>query len=407
MNRDRKFGLPLPEMPTISICKTSKHRELFERIPELLHGSNPCFTPPFPGSVGKFLKDNSLFQRQDGTISAYIASRDGCPVGRIAAIHNRSANAFLDESAGYFGFFACEENPETARDLFDTARNHLESIGCTCLRGPYNPNIHEDCGVLVSGENLPPFISMPWNPSYYPGLIESAGLTPKRTLFAYHLDLIAEVPARVQRIAKRIRDRSPDVFIRSMNMKNLESEIRLAHKLYNQTLDRNGGFYPLSHEDLLSSAGDLKAFADPDFLTFCEVNGRPVGFMFTLPNFNEILIRTRGVPQFLRLPWIVYLMKTQRITTVRQAILGLHPDHRDRGLAALLCNDMVERTRKKAVAAQLSWIESNNKEVIALIEAMGGVQSQIYHLYEQSIPAEGDRLGAKPARLSTGLPPHE
>ncbi len=46
--------------------------------------------------------------------------------------------------------------------------------------------------------------------------------------------------------------------IRSFDMKRLDEELRLAHKLYNVTLDRNWGFVPISLEDLLASADDLR-----------------------------------------------------------------------------------------------------------------------------------------------------
>ncbi len=226
---------------------------------------------------------------------------------------------------------------------------------------------------------------MPWNPDFYDGLIQQAGYNPNRVLFAYDLDLTVDVPQRVQRIAKRLRDRSPDVTIRAFRMADLDDELRLTHRLYNITLDRNSGFYPITVEDLLSSAGDLKAFANPEFLTFAEVHGEPVGFMLTLPNFNEILHRVRNVPHWLRLPAIFFQMKTHRIRSVRQAVLGVAHEHRDRGLAALMCYDMVQRTKVQADWAELSWIESNNRDVITLIEAMGGVRSRTYHLYEKSL----------------------
>jgi succinate dehydrogenase/fumarate reductase flavoprotein subunit len=97
------------------------------------------------------------------------------------------------------------------------------------------------------------------------------------------------------------------------------------------------------------------------------------------------LRRLRGVQHFLRLPWILFLMKTHRIRSVRQAVLGIDPAHRERGLAALMCYDNVLRSRKQGDWAELSWIESNNKEVIAVIEAMGGVWSKTYHLYQRSL----------------------
>ncbi len=226
---------------------------------------------------------------------------------------------------------------------------------------------------------------MPWNPAYYAALLEGTGFVADRTLYAYGLDLHQGLPARVTRVADRLRERSKNLTIRSFDLARLDEELTLTHRLYNVTLDRNSGFYPIALEDLLASADDLKAFADPDLLIFAELDGVPVGFMLTLPNFHEILRRVRSVPRWLRLPAILWHLKTKPMRSVRQVILGIDPAHRDRGLAALLCADMVRRTRKKADRAECSWVESNNEEVIRVIDLMGGVRNKTYHLYRRPL----------------------
>lgn len=277
------------------------------------------------------------------------------------------------------------DDDAVAQALFAAATKVVREADCDAIRGPYNPTINEECGLVVEGNDQPPSISMPWNPAYYQRLVQRVGLSVTRVLYAYHLPLHIGIPNRVQKIAERLKRRSKDVTIRPFDMKRLDSELRLAHRLYNVTLDRNWGFVPISIDDLLASAEDLKAFANPEFLIFSEVDGVPAGFMLTLPNFNEILARTKGVPRWLRLPWILWLMKTHRIRSVRQVILGVAPEYRDRGLAALMCNDMVLRTQKTADFAELSWIEANNTEVIELIGLMGATQSRTYHIYEQAL----------------------
>jgi hypothetical protein len=372
----------------ISPCRSASDRRTFECLPERLHGSDLAFVPPVPGSVAKFLRPDSLFNQHDGSIVGFIARRDGRVVGRIAAILNRSHNSHWNDRVGFFGFFACEDNADTARALFDQATETLGAWNCDTMRGPYNPSINEECGLLTEGHDAPPSISMPWNPGYYPRLCEAASLQVVRTLYAYHLPLHIGVPERIQKMAARLRKRAGAVRIRSFDMKRLDEELRLVHRLYNVTLDRNWGFVPVALEDLLASADDLKAFADPDFLVFAELNGEAVGFMLTLPNLNELLIRTKPFPRWLRLPVLAWLLKTRKIRTVRQVILGVAPEHRDTGLVGLLCHDMVVRTQKTADSAELSWIEANNTQVIKLIGLMGATQSKTYGIWEKPVPHE-------------------
>ncbi len=44
----------------------------------------------------------------------FLAERDGRPVGRVAAIHNRAHNEFCQDTTGFFGFFETEDDPATA-----------------------------------------------------------------------------------------------------------------------------------------------------------------------------------------------------------------------------------------------------------------------------------------------------
>ncbi len=188
---------------------------------------------------------------------------------------NRSHNDFHGDRAGFFGFFACEDRVATATALVEAATDALRAVGCDELLGPFNPSIHDDCGLLVAGTDLPASVSMPWNPSYYADLLDATGFSATRTLHAYFLSLHRGLPDRIARVADRLRQRSSDLKIRSFDMARLEDELRLTHRLYNVTLDRNSGFYPIALDDLLASADDLRAFADPDLLIFAEAQGRP------------------------------------------------------------------------------------------------------------------------------------
>ena len=104
-----------------------------------------------------------------------IAYRDGKPVGRIAAIINRSHNDYNKDSVGFFGFFDFVNDPTVAKALVDSASAILRKKGLGSMRGPYNPSINDDCGVLTEGNGRPTFISMPWNPSYYAEVYKAAG----------------------------------------------------------------------------------------------------------------------------------------------------------------------------------------------------------------------------------------
>ena len=114
-------------MYSIRLCRSRKEETLFERLPERLHGLDPAFIPPFPGSIVKYLSPKSAFNRLSGEIYPFLAWRDGKPVGRIAAIINHAHNERYGDRTGFFGFFDCEDNLELAQALFDAAGAILRS----------------------------------------------------------------------------------------------------------------------------------------------------------------------------------------------------------------------------------------------------------------------------------------
>jgi hypothetical protein len=375
-------------MFSIRLCRSRKEERLFERLPERLHGLDPAFIPPFPGSIVKYLSPKSAFNRLSGEIYPFLAWRDGKPVGRIAAIINHAHNERYRDKTGFFGFFDCEDNLELARALFEAAGAILRARNRECLRGPYNPSINDECGLLVEGFKYPPYLGLVWNPKYHKALIEQLEFQPVCRSYGLHLPLHRlDLPERLKRIVERVARRR-NIKLRPIDMSCLEEELKIVREIYNATLDRNWGFIPISMDDLLASAEDMKAFADPEMIVIAEINGENAGVALTLPNFNEILAHIKKTPHLLRLPHILWLMKTRRINSARQAVLGISPRFRDRGLHAwLLCEQFVCGKQRYANGT-IGWVEESNTEILENSLMLGAIRQQEWRIYEKPLGRE-------------------
>lgn len=352
---------------------------------EKLHGTDPAFIPPFPGSVAKYLSPKSAFHLRHGEILAFVASRDGRPVGRIAAIINRSHNERYSDKTGFFGFFECENDPATAAALFGKVEEVLRAAGMDRVRGPYNPSINDECGMLAERFDLPPVIGLTWNPEYYLTLLAGAGFLPVRVLHGMNLPMHRlPQPARLARIVERIAVRSK-LKMRTMDISRLPEELKIVREVYNATLERNWGFVPISMEDLLGAADDIRAIADPKLLLIAEMDGREAGVAITLPNFNEILAKVKKTPHWLRLPHILFLMKTQKINSCRQTVLGVVPGFRDRGLHAWLIHEQFVRAQERYDNAALGWMEDTNTEILKNCEVIGGEYERTWKIFEKPL----------------------
>ena len=191
-------------------------------------------------------------------------------------------------------------------------------------------------------------------------------------------------PARFARIVDRIAKRSR-LKLRPMDISNLGEELKIVHKVYNATLERNWGFVPISMDDLLGAADDIKAIADPKLLLIAEVDGKSAGVAITLPNFNEILAGVKKTPHGLRLPHILWLMKTRRITSCRQAVLGVSPEYRDRGIHVWLIHEQFMRAQERYANATLGWMEETNTEILEHSALVGGERQCTWKIFEKPL----------------------
>jgi hypothetical protein len=160
----------------------------------------------------------------------------------------------FDTRFGKVGMMICYDGffPEVARALFEQAAAVLREAGLDILRGPYNPSINDDCGVLLNGFDRPTMIGLPWNPPYYTTLLEGLGFAKARTLYILTLPLShLRPPERFERIIERLKKRA-NLSMRPIALPRLEEELEIVRRVYNATLERNWGFVPIGLEDLIT-----------------------------------------------------------------------------------------------------------------------------------------------------------
>lgn len=321
-----------------------------------------------------------------GELAPFLALRDGRPVGRIAAILNRSHNDWHHDRTGFFGFFDFADD-DVASALFEAACGWLRGRGMDTIRGPYSPSINDTCGLLAEGFEHLPSVFMPWNPARYVAAYQALGLQAIRSLYSFRIPLDVPVPPAVEKMSERARRRS-GLTVRPFDLRHLDSELRILQRLYNVTLDRNWGYVPVKWEDLEHSAQGLKAIADPNMLFFVMHGGREVGYSISLPNINVFLRRTRSWPRgFWRLVPLLWMLKTSKPGDARHLILGIEPEFRHRaGVAPMLFRETFSRVAAAGItSAEISWVEANNVEIVRAIEVMGGHRDKTYLIWEKSL----------------------
>ncbi len=313
-----------------------------------------------------------------------IAYRNNKPIGRIAAIENRSHNQYYKDKVGFFGFFDVIDDEMGARALLDAAETELKRRELTSVRGPYNPTVNDECGLLVEGFESSPMIMMPYNPPYYLNLYDKIGLKGVRDLYAYYISNQVQIPEKITRIVDRF-NKMGKVNIRHIEMKKLKEELKIIHGLYNATLNRNWGFTPLALEDLEFAANDFKAFVEPEYVLIAEKEGEPIGFSMLLPNINEIMWKVKKSSTLGQIIKFIWNLKMNPPKEARLAVLGVKPEFQASGVAAVFYLEAIRRGGKRFMGAECSWVEESNTPMIRSLEVLGAKRYKNYRVFEKPI----------------------
>ncbi len=370
----------------MEILQVSDRRGMdqFIRFPWRVYKGNPNWVPPLTNEVKFVLSDkNPFFHHAE---AAYFLARDGDEVvGRIAAIIDRNHINIHNEQAGFFGFFECLPEPTVAGALLDTAARWLKNRDIEIMRGPMNPSTNDECGFLAEGFDSPPMIMMTYTPPYYLDFMEQCGLSKAKDLYAY-ISIIKEVAAgdRLEKLSSRIKARLPGLAIRPMNMKNFIKELSAVKEIYNSAWSKNWGFVPMTDDEIDSMAKRLKPLVVPELAVMAEVDGKPAGFMLTVPDYNQVLARLNGKLGLLEI--IKFLWYSRKITDIRVIIMGVKEEYRKKGIEGLLfLESFLSAQAKGYIRSEMSWVLEDNVLMQKGCELMGGKLYKKYRIYEKRL----------------------
>ena len=359
---------------------------------------HPQWVPPLRATVLDALdqKKNPFYREADRAL--FLAVRDGRPVGRIAAIENRAHNRYHADRVGFWGFFECADDQEAADALFTASARWLGARGLDVQRGPMNPSTNYECGLLIDGfEHRPSFMTT-WNPPYYAALCERAGMRKAKDLVAYFIPMGNQgwtMPAAFERLATRALRKSKVAF-RDLDLRRFEAELEIVWDVYNSAWEKNWGFVPMSKEEFIHTARDMKPLIEPRYAFAAEADGITVGFMLAVPDYSGVLQKI-GSGRLFPTGALRLLFGKRGIRDWRVMALGLRPEYRARGILPLFAWEAYRRGREAGEqGAEASWILEDNERMNRPMVAMGTRIYRRWRVYDRDI--RGAARTAAPTR---------
>jgi len=348
-----------------------------------VYKDDPNWVPPLIMDVkAKLNKEkNPFFEHAD--MALFCAYQNNKTVGRIGAIIDDSHNAMHEEKVVFFGLFECFNNSETAQHLLDRVAQWGRERGMEILRGPMNLSMNDECAFLLEGFDSPPVIMMTYNPRYYLDLMDQCGMTKAKDLYAFFMSADEEMKKKIQLIVEDVKKKT-QISLRSINLKEIEEEAERIKYIYNNGWEKNWGFVPWTENEMDHMAKKLKILADPDIVILAEDAGKPVGFAFALPNYNEVLIRLNG--RITPLALLKFFYYKRRIEGVRAVVFGILKEYRNSGVSYLLYSQFEKNIKAKGYKwGETSWQLEDNEAVNKFVMSIGGKIYKKYRIYEKRI----------------------
>ncbi len=349
---------------------TKKQKRSFLKFRQGLYANDPHYV-----CTDNFVLKDMLFG-----LTKFAA---GCTVRPVAVINNGCtvAQAMLIHSPRLskvqIGFFDALEQQFSAVELIKKAAMAMTAeVGADGVIVGLNGHISLGVGILTEGFHWKNSFDSLYNKSDYQAYFSDC---PAHGLSTYKCaldDVIRQVSFR----------EGNGIKVRTCSLKYFEDEMRLMRELCEKTIAQTYLYFPTDEGHFYELTRDLRPFLAEEDLLFAENSkGETVGFLFSHPDFNQMLKGGREYSLFGI--GCAFLCRQKKIDTVKINALGsLTP----RATHALL-RTFAEQRIGKYEYVETNFIWDDNRKSASIAETLMGAAHRRYEVYEYH---ESDNLRA-------------
>jgi GNAT superfamily N-acetyltransferase len=379
-------------VPTTEIREAQSRAE-FDAFVEAAHRANagsknyvPLLRDEMHWAFDK--KKSPLVQEND--VRAFVAFRDGVPVGRIASIVNHAHLAKYQDATGHFGLLQGIDDPTLFKALLERVAEDLRTKGMRRMQGPFSLTINHETGILIEGFDEPHVVRTNYSPPYYGRYIEAAGFQKSIDLLAAHCVVAqSDFPARVARLAEK-SGLSKELKTYGLTYADWRRKFQLVLALYNDAWAENWGSIPVSPAEGKWITGLVLPVSKPAWARIAEWRGEPIAVVSQIPDVNEATADLDGrlMPfGWAKLMWRIHVAGTKRS---RVPMIGVARKWRGTRVGSLgvsmLLAQAIEQARKAGVEdMEISWMLETNHAVLNLVENLPAKVTRKFRVYEKPL----------------------
>ncbi|MEA5400715.1 hypothetical protein VB734_11770 [Synechococcus sp. BA-124 BA4] len=348
-------------------------------------GLEPAQRPDWFAHFDEVLRSSSWFQPylRRTPHQRWILRDQRATIGRIMAMHPA-------EGPSRFGLYSCIDNPEASLALTRAAEAWARDRGSRIIIGPFNPSIHDECG-LLEHSTCPSLYGYPQTPEHYIDNLEFCGYQrAKRLLTFLQTDErnATRIAARMQPLLEVMPEHGLRLEVAKWS--TLGRDVQWVEHLINNCWGSNWGFEPIGKAEARNLVLKVLMFLPRGVLSFVSLHGKPVAVSLGIPNAKEIASELNPSLGILNLPQLFLRLRRCQCKRGRIALLGVIPELQGSQLSLMACTAMLRHLINTGQAlgscsASMGWILEDNHSMLRFLKLYGGEQVMSHLIMAKSL----------------------
>lgn len=344
----------------------------FINFPLKLYKGCPFYVPALYDDELKILDPKrSMHQGEDATAQCFLCIDDDTNeiVGRACAIISHLYNEKNDAKRMRISRFDVVNDLEVAKILLTAVEDWGRARGMEVIHGPLGFNDLEREGLLIDGfEEMCTFESQ-YNYPYYKNLLEKLGYVKEVDWIEYQVSIPDQPDERNKKLAEVVSKR---LDIHELQITNLNKFLKKYYEpildLVDETYGVLYGTVPITRKVRDSLLGQFKLVLNKNLISVLVDNtGKVIGFGLVFPAINDGVRKAKG--RLFPFGWLPVLRSLHKYETVDFALIGVSKEYQDKGVTAIIFNNMITRMAKLGVkVAETNLQLEDNYKIQKLFE---------------------------------------
>jgi GNAT superfamily N-acetyltransferase len=153
-----------------------------------------------------------------------------------------------------------------------------------------------------------------------------------------------------------------------------------------KTFTKHWGYIPVKKDEIKERYGikNIRWFLDKKLFLIAEKDGKPIGFSWTFPNYNQLFKNINGKFNFI--DYLRFYSNIKKINQANMNIIGIEKNFQKKGIASLLNFNTISELKKRGYkSAEIGVVDEYNIPSQKIIQKTGAEPYKKFRIYEKII----------------------